>query len=59
MEEFYKIWKKYNKFQLTKNEMDLNNQKMKNHPPSISCLRALSNIEVIALSNTRAWEQQE
>ena len=25
---------KYNKIQLTKNKMDLNNQKMTNHPPS-------------------------
>ena len=31
---FYKIWKKFKKIQLTKNKMDLNNQKMKNHPPS-------------------------
>ena len=31
---FYKKWKKYNEFQLTKNKMDLNNQKMTNHPPS-------------------------
>ena len=30
---FYKIWKKYNEIQLT-NKMDLNNRKMKNHPPS-------------------------
>ena len=29
-------WKKYNEFQLTKDKMDLNNEKMKmkNHPPS-------------------------
>ena len=31
---FYKIWKKYNEFQLTKNKIDLNNRKIKNHPPS-------------------------
>ena len=31
---FYKKWKKYKKFQLTKNKMDLNNRKMTNHPPS-------------------------
>ena len=32
---FYKKWKKYNAFQLQqKKEMDLNNLKMKNHPPS-------------------------
>ena len=31
---FYKKWKKYNEFQLTKNKMDLNNRKMTNHPPS-------------------------
>ena len=31
---FYKKWKKYNKIQLTKNKMDLNIQKMTNHPPS-------------------------
>ena len=30
---FYKKLKKYNEIQ-TKNKMDLNNQKMKNHPPS-------------------------
>ena len=27
---FYKIWENYNEIQLTKNEMDLNNRKMKN-----------------------------
>ena len=31
---FYKIWKKFNEIQLTKNKIDLKNQKMKNHPPS-------------------------
>ena len=31
---FHNIWKKYDKIQLTKNKMDLNNQKIKNHPPS-------------------------
>ena len=31
---FYKIWKKYNEIQLTKNKIALNNQKMTNHPPS-------------------------
>ena len=25
---FYKIWKKYNEIQLTKNKMDLNNRKL-------------------------------
>ena len=30
---FYKKWKKFNKTQLTKDKMDLNNRKMKNHPP--------------------------
>ena len=30
----YKKWKKYNEIQLMKNKMDLNNQKMTNHPPS-------------------------
>ena len=34
MVAFYKIWKKYNEIQLTKVKMDLNNRKMKNHPPS-------------------------
>ena len=29
---FYKTWKKYNKIQLTKNKMYLNNRKMTNHP---------------------------
>ena len=28
MTVFYKIWKKYNEIQLTKNKMDLNNRKM-------------------------------
>ena len=28
------MWKKYNEIRLTKNEMDLNNQKIANHPPS-------------------------
>ena len=31
---FYKRWKKYNETQLPKNKMDLNNRKIKNHPPS-------------------------
>ena len=31
---FYKKWKKYDELQLIKNKMDLNNQKMTNHPPS-------------------------
>ena len=31
---FYKKWKNYNEFQLTKNKMDLNIRKMTNHPPS-------------------------
>ena len=30
----YKKWKKQNEIQLTKNKMNLNNQKMTNHPPS-------------------------
>ena len=34
IEVFYKIMKKYNEIQLTKNKMDLNNRKMNNHPPS-------------------------
>ena len=29
----YKKWKKYNEILLTKNKMDLNNQKITNHPP--------------------------
>ena len=32
---FYKKWKKYNEVQFTKNKMDLNIRKMKNHPPSL------------------------
>ena len=32
---FYKIWKKLNEIQLTKNKMDLNIRKMTNHPPSL------------------------
>ena len=31
---FYKRWNKYNETQLTKDKMDVNNLKMKNHPPS-------------------------
>ena len=31
---FYNIWKRYNEIQLTKNKMNLNNRKIKNHPPS-------------------------
>ena len=31
---FYKIWKRYNEIQLTKNNMDLNIRKIKNHKPS-------------------------
>ena len=34
MVKFYKKWKKYYEIQLTKNKMDLNNRKMKNHSPS-------------------------
>ena len=30
---FYKKWKKYYEIQLTNNKMDLNIQKMTNHPP--------------------------
>ena len=29
---FYQRWKKYNEIQLTKNKMDLNDRKIKNHP---------------------------
>ena len=31
---FYNKWKKFNKIQLTKNKMDLNNLKIKIHPHS-------------------------
>ena len=31
---FYKVWKKFNEIQLTKNKMHMNNRQMKNHPPS-------------------------
>ena len=31
---FHKKLKKYEEIQLTKNKMDLNNQKIINHPPS-------------------------
>ena len=34
---FYKIWKRYNEIQLTKNNMNLNIRKIKNHPPSQDC----------------------
>ena len=30
---FYKKWKKYNEIKLPNNKMNLNNRKMKNHPP--------------------------
>ena len=30
---FNQIWKNYDKIQLTKNKMDLNNKKIKNNPP--------------------------
>ena len=32
---FYKTWNKYYEIRSTKNKMDLNNRKMKNHPPSL------------------------
>ena len=35
---FYKIRKRYNEIQLTKNKMDLNNRKMTHRPPSPSFL---------------------
>ena len=31
---FYMIWKKYNEIKITRNKMDFNNRKMKNHPSS-------------------------
>ena len=34
MWKYFIRWKKYNEIQLTKNKMDLNNLKIKNHPPS-------------------------
>ena len=36
--------KKYEKIQLTKNKMNLNNRKMKNHPPPLpaSCIKGLT-----------------
>ena len=34
MARFYNKFKKYDEIQLTKNKMDLNKQKMINHPPS-------------------------
>ena len=34
---YYKRWKKYNEIQLTKNKMDLNNQKIKNNGPLPKC----------------------
>ena len=45
---FYKKWKKYNEFQLTKNKMDLNNRKMTNHPPSPDTTAKKFNIDVIS-----------
>ena len=41
---FYKKWKKYNEFQLTKNKMDLNIRKMTNHPPSPGRARVFSKL---------------
>ena len=35
--------KKYNEIQLTKNKIDLNNQKMRNHPPSPGQLKFIKN----------------
>ena len=44
---FYKKWKKYNEIQLTKDKMDLYNQKLTNHPPSPeSCIKR-SNINPV------------
>ena len=45
---FYKKCKKYNEVQLTKNKMDLNNRKMKNHPPShVKLLEKLTSLEEV------------
>ena len=51
---FYKIWKKYNKIQLTENKIDFNNRKMTNHPPSPAKRRntdALVNLYFSKLTN--------
>ena len=45
---FYKKWKKYNEIQLTKNKMNLNNRKMRNH--SSSPLRPM-NSSVFTINN--------
>ena len=37
MAVFNKMWKNFNEIQLTKKEMDLNNQKIKNNLPSPDC----------------------
>ena len=40
---FYKILKNYNAMQLTKNKMDLNNQKLTNYPPFPGSLKGRPN----------------
>ena len=55
MVRFYKKWKNYNEIQLTKNKMDLNIQKMTNHPPSPETL-SLMHIQ-ISTSNFRRHYQ--
>ena len=48
MAVFYKIWKKYDEIQLTKNKMNLKNLKMKNQPPSIViCLNIFNSYNYI------------
>ena len=41
--------KKYNEIQLTKKQMDLNNLKMENHPPSLVDLSIIINVKYCAL----------
>ena len=53
---FYKmekmIWKKCNEIQLTKNQMDLNNQKMTNHLPTPEISIIASGHNMYNLKNT-------
>ena len=54
---FYKKWKKYNEIQLTKNKMDLNNRKMKDHPPSPVIINVLKNSSIAYLFNKLPTEK--
>ena len=51
---FYKIWKKYNEIQLTRNKMNLNNRKITNHPPSLVARNYLKSITFARILTIRA-----